>query len=77
MARFPNLKIVGNFGVGYDSVEVAAAAKRGVVVTNTPEVLTEEVADTRWGCCSARCANSTRPRNGCVMGAGRRRATIA
>jgi lactate dehydrogenase-like 2-hydroxyacid dehydrogenase len=49
MGRFPNLKIVGNFGVGYDSVDVAAAAKRGVVVTNTPDVLTEEVADTTVG----------------------------
>src|SRR3990172_1633720 len=49
MARFPKLKIVGNFGVGYDSVDAAAAAKRGVVVTNTPDVLTEEVADTTFG----------------------------
>lgn len=49
MARFPKLKIVGNFGVGYDSVEVAAATKRGVIVTNTPDVLTEEVADTTLG----------------------------
>lgn len=49
MARFPNLKIVGNFGVGYDSVDAVAAAKRGVVVTNTPDVLTEEVADTTLG----------------------------
>jgi lactate dehydrogenase-like 2-hydroxyacid dehydrogenase len=49
MARFANLKIVGNFGVGYDSVDAAAAARRGVIVTNTPEVLTEEVADTTVG----------------------------
>src|SRR5262245_14474043 len=49
MARLPALKIVGNFGVGYDSVDAAAAAKRGVVVTNTPDVLTEEVADTTLG----------------------------
>jgi lactate dehydrogenase-like 2-hydroxyacid dehydrogenase len=49
MARFPKLRIVGNFGVGYDSVDVAAAAKRGVIVTNTPDVLTEEVADTTLG----------------------------
>jgi lactate dehydrogenase-like 2-hydroxyacid dehydrogenase len=48
-ARFPKLKIIGNFGVGYDSVDVAAAAKRGVIVTNTPDVLTEEVADTALG----------------------------
>lgn len=49
MGRFPNLRIVGNFGVGYDSVDAAAASKRGVVVTNTPDVLTEEVADTTLG----------------------------
>jgi lactate dehydrogenase-like 2-hydroxyacid dehydrogenase len=49
MARLPNLKIVGNFGVGYDSVDAAAAARRGIVVTNTPDVLTEEVADTTLG----------------------------
>jgi lactate dehydrogenase-like 2-hydroxyacid dehydrogenase len=49
MGRFPNLKVVGNFGVGYDSVDAAAAARRGVIVTNTPEVLTEEVADTTLG----------------------------
>jgi len=49
MAACPNLKIVANFGVGYDSVDVAAAARRGVIVTNTPEVLTEEVADTALG----------------------------
>ena len=49
MAHCPNLRIIGNFGVGYDSVDVAAAAKRGIVVTNTPDVLTEEVADTTLG----------------------------
>jgi lactate dehydrogenase-like 2-hydroxyacid dehydrogenase len=49
MGRFPNLKIVGNFGVGYDSVDAVAAARRGVIVTNTPDVLTEEVADTALG----------------------------
>ena len=45
----PNLKMIGNFGVGYDSIDVAAAAKRGIIVTNTPDVLTEEVADTTLG----------------------------
>jgi lactate dehydrogenase-like 2-hydroxyacid dehydrogenase len=49
MARFPHLKIIGNFGVGYDTIEVPAAARRGVVITNTPDVLTEEVADTTLG----------------------------
>jgi lactate dehydrogenase-like 2-hydroxyacid dehydrogenase len=43
--RLPKLEIVSNFGVGYDSVDVAAAAKRGIVVTNTPDVLNDEMAD--------------------------------
>lgn len=47
--RLPNLEIVANFGVGYDSVDVAAASARGVVVTNTPGVLDDEVADTAFG----------------------------
>ncbi|MGX5805740.1 2-hydroxyacid dehydrogenase [Bradyrhizobium sp. Arg314] len=45
----PNLEIIANFGVGYDSVDANHAAKRGVMVTNTPDVLTEEVADTTIG----------------------------
>jgi lactate dehydrogenase-like 2-hydroxyacid dehydrogenase len=49
IGRLPNLKIIGNFGVGYDSIDVAAAAARGIIVTNTPDVLTEEVADTALG----------------------------
>jgi lactate dehydrogenase-like 2-hydroxyacid dehydrogenase len=49
MERLPKLEIVANFGVGYDSVDVKAAAERGVIVTNTPDVLTEEVADTALG----------------------------
>ena len=44
-ARLPALEIVANFGVGYENVDVAAAAARGLVVTNTPGVLDEEVAD--------------------------------
>jgi glyoxylate reductase len=42
---FPNLKIVANYGVGYDSVDVEACARHGVVVTNTPGVLTAATAD--------------------------------
>ncbi|MGX9574526.1 2-hydroxyacid dehydrogenase [Mesorhizobium sp. f-mel] len=45
----PNLEIIANFGVGYDSVDAHHAAQRGVMVTNTPDVLTEEVADTAIG----------------------------
>lgn len=47
--RFPNLEIIANFGVGYDSIDAVEAAKANVVVTNTPDVLTEEVADTAIG----------------------------
>ncbi|WP_274425931.1 2-hydroxyacid dehydrogenase [Chelativorans sp. YIM 93263] len=45
----PNLQIIANFGVGYDAVDAAHAASRGIMVTNTPDVLTEEVADTAIG----------------------------
>jgi lactate dehydrogenase-like 2-hydroxyacid dehydrogenase len=46
MARFPNLEIVSSFGVGYDHMDVKWAVAHGVVLTNTPGVLNEEVADT-------------------------------
>lgn len=49
MGRFPGLKIVSSFGVGYDHVDAAWAGKNGIVVTNTPDVLNEEVADTALG----------------------------
>jgi lactate dehydrogenase-like 2-hydroxyacid dehydrogenase len=48
-AHLPGLEIVANFGVGYDTIDVAAAKGRGAVVTNTPDVLTEEVADLALG----------------------------
>jgi lactate dehydrogenase-like 2-hydroxyacid dehydrogenase len=41
----PALEIIANFGVGYDSIDLAAAVRRGIVVTNTPDVLDDEVAD--------------------------------
>ena len=49
MDQFPNLEIVANFGVGYDNIDAVEAARRGILVTNTPDVLTEEVADTALG----------------------------
>src|SRR5580658_10463109 len=49
MARFPKLQIVSSFGVGYDHMDVKWAAANGVILTNTPNVLTEEVADTALG----------------------------
>jgi glyoxylate reductase len=44
----PRLKIVANVAVGYNNVDAQYAASRGVVVTNTPDVLTESVADFTW-----------------------------
>jgi lactate dehydrogenase-like 2-hydroxyacid dehydrogenase len=49
MQRFPKLQIVSSFGVGYDHVDARWAAAHGVTVTNTPDVLNEEVADTALG----------------------------
>jgi lactate dehydrogenase-like 2-hydroxyacid dehydrogenase len=49
MAHFPTLEIVSSFGVGYDHMDVKYASTHNVVLTNTPNVLTEEVADTALG----------------------------
>jgi lactate dehydrogenase-like 2-hydroxyacid dehydrogenase len=49
MSRFPKLEIVASFGVGYDHVDASWAGKRGIVVTHTPGVLDDEVADTAMG----------------------------
>src|SRR5208282_2000018 len=49
LERFPKLEIISSFGVGYDHVDAKYAAAHGIIVTNTPEVLTEEVADTALG----------------------------
>lgn len=49
MDALPHLEIIGNFGVGYDAVDAKYAAVKRVMVTNTPDVLTDEVADTTIG----------------------------
>ena len=46
--RAARLKVVAVYAVGYDNVDVAAATRRGIVVTNTPDVLTETTADLTW-----------------------------
>ena len=47
--RLPALEVIANFGVGYDNVDAAGAAQRGIAVTNTPGVLDAEVADLTLG----------------------------
>ena len=44
----PGLQVVSNVAVGYNNIDVAAAQRRGVVITNTPDVLTETTADFAW-----------------------------
>ena len=45
----PKLEIISVFGVGYDGVPVDYCRKRGIKVTNTPDVLTDDVADVAVG----------------------------
>jgi glyoxylate reductase len=47
-AAGPNLKIIANYAVGYNNIDVEEATKRGIMVTNTPGVLTETTADFAW-----------------------------
>ena len=49
MAKFPKLEIISSFGVGYDHIDAKWAGEHGITVTNTPDVLNEEVADTALG----------------------------
>jgi glyoxylate reductase len=48
LAAAPTLKVVANVAVGFNNIDVAAARRRSVVVTNTPDVLTETTADFAW-----------------------------
>jgi glyoxylate reductase len=48
MDAAPGLKVIANVAVGYNNIDVPAATARGIVVTNTPEVLTEATADLTW-----------------------------
>ncbi|MBI4589837.1 MAG: D-glycerate dehydrogenase [Candidatus Rokubacteria bacterium] len=48
LAGAPRLRVIANVAVGYNNIDVAAATARGIVVTNTPDVLTETTADFAW-----------------------------
>jgi lactate dehydrogenase-like 2-hydroxyacid dehydrogenase len=49
LVHLPHLEIISSFGVGYDHIDAVAAARRGIIVAHTPDVLNEEVADTAVG----------------------------
>ncbi len=48
LERAPGLKIVSNMAVGYDNIDVGCATRKGIAVTNTPDVLTDATADLTW-----------------------------
>lgn len=48
MDAAPRLRVIANYAVGYENVDVGAATERGIVVTNTPDALTETTADFAW-----------------------------
>lgn len=49
MEHAPRLKVISNYGVGYDRVDVEAATRRKIIVTNTPDVVTEATAELTFG----------------------------
>ncbi|MEP2027269.1 MAG: 2-hydroxyacid dehydrogenase [Paracoccaceae bacterium] len=57
MDALPKLGIIANYGVGYDTIDVAHAKAKGIRVTNTPDVLTDDVADLAVGMVIARSRN--------------------
>ena len=48
IGQLPNLKVIAQYAVGYDTIDVKEATRRGIIVTNTPGVLTETTADLAW-----------------------------
>lgn len=48
IAQLPELRMIANVGVGYNNIDVVAATERGIMVSNTPDVLTESTADMAW-----------------------------
>ena len=48
ICRLPALKVIAQYAVGYDNIDIKEATKRGIIVTNTPGVLTETTADLAW-----------------------------
>ena len=48
ISQLPRLKVIAQYAVGYDNIDVEEATQRGIVITNTPGVLTETTADLAW-----------------------------
>ncbi len=71
MDRAPRLKVVSNYAVGFDNIDVAAATKRGIMVTNTPGVLTNATADLAFALLLAAARRIGEGEGSCGMGNGR------
>jgi glyoxylate reductase len=48
LEKLPKLKVIAQYAVGYDNIDITEATRRGIIVTNTPGVLTETTADLTW-----------------------------
>ncbi|MBM4120160.1 MAG: 2-hydroxyacid dehydrogenase [Nitrospira sp.] len=48
LAAAPSLRVIANYAVGYNNIDIEAARQRGIVITNTPDVLTNATADITW-----------------------------
>ncbi len=70
IAACPKLEIVSVFGVGYDAVDLAACRARGIRVTNTPDVLTDDCADLALAMFLPRRGRSPRPTPSCAGATG-------
>jgi hydroxypyruvate reductase len=70
IAQLPALEIISVMGVGYDGVDVAAAKARGVMVTHTPDVLNDDVADLAIGLMLCARASCRRPTATCAAATG-------
>lgn len=73
MDSSPNLKIIANYGAGYDNIDIPAATERGIMVTNTPGVLSEAVAEFTW--CLLLCVARRAPEADSFVRAGRYKAS--
>ena len=71
-AAGPGLRVVSNYAVGFDNIDVAACARRGVAVGNTPGVLTETTADLAWALLMAAARRLPRATATSATAAGRR-----
>lgn len=69
MDALPDLRLIANVAVGYDNIDLDAATQRGILVTNTPDVLTETTADLAFGLILA--AARRIPEADCFMRAGK------